>query len=145
MIIIRFIFSAQHTVNGPVDVEAIMNTIHLTETKLGLRKSAVLTLRGAAGLAIHCESGLLWVTLESDASDHWLRSGQCLTIRSQRRAVIEVIEDGEISLLRSPQREHSTHAKPTEWLPTLAVTEMRGARRDYVVSQLARPFTAPSL
>ena len=122
-----------------------MNTIHLTETKLGLRKSAVLTLSGAAGLLIRCESGLLWVTLQSDASDHWLRSGQCLTIRSQGRVVIEVIQDGEVSLLRSPHGKHRTQARPTDGLPASPATELRSARHDYVVSQLAGPFTAPSL
>jgi hypothetical protein len=123
----------------------LMNTIHLTETKLGLRKSAVLTLRGAAGLQIRCESGVLWVTLESDESDHWLRSGQSLTVRSQGRVVIEVVPDGEVSLLRSPQRKHSTLAWATDSLFGLPATEMNNAKRDYVVSQLAGPFTAPAL
>jgi len=122
-----------------------MNTIHLNESKLGLRKSAVLTLRGAAGLSIRCESGLLWATMESDASDHWLRRGQCLAIRSQGRVVIEVVEDGEISLLRSAQGKHGTRAKPADGLPAASTTQMHSARRDSVISQLAGPFTAPSL
>ena len=119
-----------------------MNTIHLNETKLGLRKSAVLTLRGAAGLQIRSESGLFWVTLESDASDHWLRSGQSLTIRSQGRVVIEVIQDGEVSLLRSPQSKYTTAA---DSLAASSATALRNTRHDYVVSRLAGPFTAPSL
>jgi len=81
-----------------------MNAIQLTRTKLGLQKSAVLAIAGAEGLSVRCESGLLWVTLESDPVDHWLEHGQCLTIRSQGRVVIEAVQGSEMLLLPPRQQ-----------------------------------------
>jgi hypothetical protein len=76
-----------------------MNTIQLTGTTLDLQASGVLTLTGAQGLRIRCESGSLWVTLEGDSADHWLQPRQYLTIPSSGRVVIEASRASAVRLL----------------------------------------------
>jgi hypothetical protein len=81
-----------------------MNTIQLTGATLDLQASGVLTLTGAQGLRIRCESGSLWVTLEGDPTDHWLQPRQCLTIRSPGRVVIEASQASGVRLLAPIKR-----------------------------------------
>jgi hypothetical protein len=97
-----------------------MNAIQLTRTKLDLQKSAVFALAGAEGVRVRCESGLLWVTLESDPADHWLQHGQCLTIRSQGRVVVEAIRGSEMLLLPPRQQRLTRPAERADSIPAHA-------------------------
>lgn len=52
----------------------------------------------AAGLRIHCQAGCVWVTLDHDARDIVLESGQSFATPEHRRALIFALEPASVSI-----------------------------------------------
>lgn len=57
-----------------------------------------LTLRGARGLRVVCTAGTIWLTVEGEPGDTFLRPGQSHCIVSNGLALIESIGSGRIRL-----------------------------------------------
>lgn len=74
----------------------------LTNTTTDLARSALLNIDARAGLAVTCESGLVWVTVEGERADHWLVAGDTLTVRRPGRVVVEAAQASRIAL-REPE------------------------------------------
>ena len=78
-----------------------MKTISFTRGSLSLDPSGIVTLSDGEDLQIHCKTGLLWVTVEGDERDYWLKSGESVKIRSAGRVVIEAGQKSEVQMRRS--------------------------------------------
>jgi len=80
-----------------------MNEVKLTKGSIVLGPSGVVTFINGKGLVVHCQTGLLWVTVEKDADDYWLKSGQSMEIKLTGRAVIQAMEQASELRIVSPQ------------------------------------------
>lgn len=74
----------------------------LTNTTTDLARSALLNIDARAGLAVTCESGLVWVTVEGERADHWLVAGDALTVRRPGRVIVEAAQASRVAL-REPE------------------------------------------
>ena len=89
-----------------------MNSISLTSAGISLDPDAAISFTGGQGLCVRCRSGLLWMTVEADGTDYWLKPGECAEIASAGRVVIEAAEKSE--LVMSPAvrpRRHRPHGR----------------------------------
>ena len=77
--------------------------IDLGSGELCLADNRPLSLREARGLRVVCTAGTIWLTVEGEAGDVFLRPGQSHCIVSNGLALIESIGSGRIRLER-PQR-----------------------------------------
>lgn len=79
-----------------------MNDRFTTQLKLG----QALTLAAARGpRRLVVTSGRLWLTVSGGTDDHWLRSGEGLTLAAGQEAVVEAWPEAAFQLLQPvPQR-----------------------------------------
>lgn len=76
--------------------------IDLGSGELCLNDNQPLSLRQARGLRVVCMAGTIWLTVDGEAGDILLRSGQSHLIASNGLALVECIGSGRIRLERSP-------------------------------------------
>jgi hypothetical protein len=75
----------------------------LTNTTIDLGRSGLLNIKAHAGLTVACESGLVWVTVEGERTDHWLVAGDALSVAWPGRVVIEAAQASRVAL-REPEK-----------------------------------------
>jgi hypothetical protein len=76
--------------------------IDLGSGELCLADNHPLSLREARGLRVVCMAGTVWLTVEGEAGDIFLRAGQSYRIASNGLALLESIGGGRIRLERPP-------------------------------------------
>jgi hypothetical protein len=94
-----------------------MNT-DLPRFELDLPHRAIFTVPDSDGIAIECERGSVWVTLDDDPRDIVLAAGERFTSTSHRRALVSALESSRIAIavprpamsLVAPQR-----STPSRW------------------------------
>jgi hypothetical protein len=74
-----------------------MNT-DLPRFELDLPHRAIFTVPDADGIAIECEGGSVWVTLDDDPRDIVLAAGERFTGTSHRRALVSALQDARIAI-----------------------------------------------
>lgn len=94
-----------------------MGTADLPRFELELPKRSILTVPDAAGIAIECESGSVWVTLDNDVRDIVLAPGERFTGASHRRALVSALEASRIgvSLPRPGLARIAGTPAPSRW------------------------------
>jgi hypothetical protein len=70
----------------------------LTNTRAELAPAGILNIDAPAGLVVACESGLVWVTVEGERTDHWLVAGDAFAVRRSGRVVIEAAQASRVTL-----------------------------------------------
>ena len=75
--------------------------INLDSGELCLADNHPLSLREARGLRVVCTAGTIWLTVDGEAGDIFLRAGQSHRIVSNGLALIESIGGGRIRLERT--------------------------------------------
>lgn len=77
--------------------------IDLGSGELCLAHNQPLSLRDACGLRVVCMAGTIWLTVDGEAGDIFLRPGQSHRIASDGLALVESIGSGRIRLERPPR------------------------------------------
>lgn len=77
--------------------------IDLGSGELCLADNHPLSLRDARGLRVRCTAGTIWLTVEGEAGDVFLRPGQSHRLASNGLAILESIGGGRIRLERPPR------------------------------------------
>lgn len=82
-----------------------------------LPRHSIFTLPDAAGIAIDCESGSVWVTLDNDLRDIVLAPGERFTGVAHRRALVSALEPSRIavSVPRPALAQITTAPVPSRW------------------------------
>ncbi len=75
--------------------------IELNQDGLCLKRKQVVKVRGGMGHSVVCDSGSVWVTQDGDPRDIVLRAGESFTIDRNGLALVQALEPGSISILRS--------------------------------------------
>ena len=70
--------------------------------RVELTRDHYLKLVGAAGTAIVCTAGKLWITEEGESEDFLVTPGRCLTIRGRGVTVISALMPSHFSVHASP-------------------------------------------
>ena len=60
-----------------------------TNTSLTLPPNGLLSVSAESAVCLQIESGLVWITIEDDAYDYWLATGESLIIPPLKQVVIE--------------------------------------------------------
>lgn len=81
--------------------------VNLTQTPLSLEPGSVLAVTDAAGLALHCEAGRLWLTTPDQPGDHILDAGMSFPVTGRGKLVLEAMEASRLSMQR-PARAAET-------------------------------------
>ena len=76
--------------------------IDLCGREIRLNDNQPITARRARGLRIVCSSGVIWITVDGEAGDTYLRPGESHTLRGNGLALIESIGAGSIRLDKAP-------------------------------------------
>lgn len=71
--------------------------------ELCLTNNQPLRLEQARGLRIACTAGVIWITVNGEAGDTFLRPGQSHTISCDGLALIESIGEGKIHIDQAPR------------------------------------------
>lgn len=66
--------------------------------ELSLRNNQPIRLSDAAGIVVHCVSGILWITVNCCPGDTFLRQGESYRLPNNGLALIESIGDGRLCL-----------------------------------------------
>lgn len=74
--------------------------VNLTQTQLSLDLGSVLSLTDAAGLALRCEAGRLWLTTPDQPGDHILDAGMSFPVTGRGKLVIEAMGASRVSMQR---------------------------------------------
>jgi hypothetical protein len=97
--------NAQLSGNGCVSPDTIhfghtrpMNIVH-NDNQITLAKRAILKLSNEMGLAVRCDKGSVWITLDHDPRDIVLGAGQCFKTGEGRRALIYAFEPSLLTLI----------------------------------------------
>lgn len=77
--------------------------IDLGSGELCLADNQPLSLRQARGVRVVCMAGTLWLTVDGEAGDVFLRPGQSHRIASNGLTLVESIGAGRMRLERSPR------------------------------------------
>jgi len=72
--------------------------IDLSAGEIKLSNNQPICARQASGLRITCTSGVIWITVNGEPGDTYLRAGQTHELRSNGLAIIESIGEGRIRL-----------------------------------------------
>ncbi|PKO89794.1 MAG: hypothetical protein CVU18_03040 [Betaproteobacteria bacterium HGW-Betaproteobacteria-12] len=78
--------------------------IDLGSGELCLADNHPLSLREARGLSVRCTAGTIWLTVEGEAGDVFLRAGQSYRLASNGLALLESIGGGGRLRLERPPR-----------------------------------------
>ena len=71
--------------------------------ELCLTNNQPLRLEEARGLRVACTAGIIWITVNGEAGDTFLRPGQSHTITCNGLALIESIGEGKIHIDQAPR------------------------------------------
>ena len=69
-----------------------------TNTSLTLPPKSLLSASAESAMCLQIESGLVWITIEDDAYDYWLATGDSLIIPPLKQVVIEA--DSQVSQIQ---------------------------------------------
>ena len=72
--------------------------IDFRSSELCLTNKQPMRLEEACGLRVACTAGVIWITVNGEADDTFLRPGQSHTISCDGLALIESIGDGKIHI-----------------------------------------------
>ena len=64
--------------------------------ELSLHNNQPIRLSDAAGIVVHCVSGILWITVNGCPGDTFLRQGESYRLPNNGLALIESIGDGRL-------------------------------------------------
>ena len=94
-----------------------MGTVNLPRLELDLPKRSIFTVPDVAGIAIECESGSVWVTLDNDQRDVVLNAGERFTSDLHRRALVSALEPSHIALAvpRPALAQFAPGPAPSRW------------------------------
>ena len=70
----------------------------LSAGEIKLSNNQPICARQARGLRITCTSGVIWITVDGEPGDTYLRAGQTHELRGNGLAIIESIGEGRIRL-----------------------------------------------
>lgn len=84
----------------------------LPRFELKLPKNSVFNLPDAAGIAIECEQGSLWITLDDDPRDIVLVPGERFASSEHRRALVSALEPSRIAVAMPRPALASSAATP---------------------------------
>lgn len=76
---------------------------NLPQEEIHLFANRPLRLNKALGLCIVCTSGTIWITIEGESGDIFLRAGERYTLNSNCLALVEALDDGSIRLVPAPR------------------------------------------
>ncbi len=82
--------------------------ISLDRSELCLKNGQLLHLNQAAGVAIRCLAGTIWITSPGEITDVFLDPGTRHVIRSRRLVLVESIGDGRVCLELPALRPEAT-------------------------------------
>jgi hypothetical protein len=83
--------------------EAAMNTrAKPLPRDLRLAHKALYSLPDAAGLAVACDEGVLWLTVDGDPRDFVLEAGQTFETQNHARVLVYALADSRISVRDTP-------------------------------------------
>lgn len=88
--------------------------ISLDRNELCLKNGHLLRLNQAAGVAIRCQAGTIWITSPGEITDVFLDPGTRHVIRSHGLVLIESVGDGKVCL-ELPAQAHEAYRRP-DWL-----------------------------
>lgn len=75
-----------------------LNVPESSELRLRLRDHQIFSIPDAAGMALECLAGGVWLTFDGDRADHFLQPGERFRVVSAGQAVIQALEDSEVAL-----------------------------------------------
>lgn len=75
-----------------------LNVPESSELRLRLRDHQIFSIPDAAGMALECLAGGVWLTFDGDRADHFLQPGERFRVKSAGQAVIQALEDSEVAL-----------------------------------------------
>ncbi len=99
----------------------------LCGSEICLAENAPIRLQSARGVRVTCTAGVVWLTVEGEAGDIFLRAGQVYVVRGRGLALLEAIEHGRVRFAREPSSLRS-------WLRSRGQRLLRATR---VVSRLS--------
>ena len=76
--------------------------IEFGPAELDLVKNHPLRLQDARGLLITCTSGIVWITVNGEADDIFLSTGEAHTLQRNGLALVESIEQGKVRIAVLP-------------------------------------------
>lgn len=84
-----------------------MKKVHLNmpddgELRIPLHARQTVSTHHAAGLALECLHGSVWITFSGDMEDYFLAPGERLPVAGRENIVIQALEDSEIAFLHTP-------------------------------------------
>jgi len=80
---------------------------NLTSSTIDMASAGLLHIDSRADVAVTCESGLVWVTVEGEPADHWLVAGDALSVVRPGRIVIEAAQASRIAVRETPPSSRS--------------------------------------
>jgi hypothetical protein len=89
----------------------------LPRFEVSLPKSSIFTLPDVSGIAIECEVGSVWVTLDGDQRDIVLERGERFVSPSHRRALVSALEPSRVavSMPRPALSNSAPEPAPSRW------------------------------
>lgn len=84
-----------------------MNKIILTKDSVILGLSGIVTFVNGKGLRIHCKAGCLWITVEKDVTDYWLKSDETMEVQLAGRVVIQAMAQASELNIEPYQSDYS--------------------------------------
>lgn len=84
--------------------------IDISRSTIHLARDGLISVRGARGSRIVCQSGSLWVTQEGEVKDAVLLPGDSLTLGNDGLAVITALQASVALLAQNPAPARKTQA-----------------------------------
>jgi len=77
---------------------------------LRLEHKALYSLPDGSGLAVTCDDGVLWLTLDGDSRDFVLEAGETFETQDRGRVLIYALADSRISVAEVPRTRYSKNS-----------------------------------
>ena len=100
------------------------------QVRVELPKAGMLRLHDMSGVELHCLSGTLWLTLDSDPKDVVLKAGESFVTTARRPAIVYALAPASARLLRPAGAFPAAGAprRTAPWLQWLR-SRLRGGSR----------------